>query len=386
MKSTATYFQLFMTSISILLFLSFLLQPAFGQITVNQSSFDSILNTEIEVETITYSDSEPVIPLIEQTGEDQTWDLSDLAIEDSVSSTGILQFFTNFDGKPGADNDHFQDANVMVQSNFEVTFNNNGDEMTINLINYDYSILSESELSSYGTIQAESSDPDDATQTVLRTPKDIIYSLPLTFGDSWDNDYTSEISDESTGESSTEYTISAEVDGWGTLIIGEESIPVLRVTKTETTTISGFDFTSINVGFISENGFEVATLSVDENISGEGYDEESGSAQITTYSGFTPVSAEQPDDLPTSVSLGQNFPNPFNPATQITYQLNSPEQVTLSVYSLTGQKIQTLVNGEMKQTGTHTVSFDAENLASGIYIYRLSTGGQTLTRKMTLLK
>ena len=385
MNSTIKYFQLFLKSIIILLFLSLLLQPAYGQITVTESSFDSILNTEIEVETISNSDSDPVISLIEQTGEDQTWDMSDLAIEDSVISTGTLQFFTNFDGKPGSENDHFQDANVMVQSDFEITFNENGTDTTMNLINYDYSLLSESELSSFGTIQAEASEPEEPVRTVLHTPKNIIYSLSLSYDDTWENDYTSEI-DDTTGESSTEFSISAEVDGWGTLIVGDESIPVLRVTTTETTTVSGFDFTTINVGFVNENGLEVASLSVDENTSGEGYDEESANAQITSYNGLTPVSAEEPSDLPTSVDLHQNYPNPFNPTTQITYELNNTEQVTLSVYSLAGQKVQTLVNNEMQEAGSHTVSFDADNLASGTYIYRLQAGDQTLTRKMTLLK
>lgn len=386
MKPIATSVQLFITTISTLLFAFILAQPAFGQITVTQSSISSILNTEIEVETITNSDPDPVIALIEQTGENQTWDLSDLAIEDSIISTGNLRFFTSFDGKPGSDEDHFQDANVMVQSDFEVTFNVNGSEMTFNMINYDYNMFSESELSSFGNIQAEGSDPDDPVRSVFHNPKNIVYSLPMTFGDSWDNNYTSEVNDESTGQSSTNFTTSVTVDGWGDIIIGDIFIPVLRVTTTENTSISGIDFTTTNVGFVDENGLEVVSLSVDENFSGEGFDEESANAQIISYSGLTAVSTERSDDLPTSISLRQNYPNPFNPATQITYDLNSSELVTLSVYSITGQKVQALVNSEMKQAGSYTVSFDAGTLASGIYIYRLQAGEQTFTRKMTLLK
>lgn len=90
-------------------------------------------------------------------------------------------------------------------------------------------------------------------------------------------------------------------------------------------------------------------------------------------------------ELPTEVTLSQNYPNPFNPVTNIRYAVPEAGQVTLEVYNVLGQRVAVLVN-EAMQPGTHTISFDASRLASGVYMYRLSTNGQVLTRKMTLVK
>ena len=80
-----------------------------------------------------------------------------------------------------------------------------------------------------------------------------------------------------------------------------------------------------------------------------------------------------------------NYPNPFNPSTTITYTLAAPSRVTLTVYSLTGQKIATLVNGTMS-AGRHSATFDGSNLASGIYFYRLISGDIRKTGSMALVK
>ena len=94
---------------------------------------------------------------------------------------------------------------------------------------------------------------------------------------------------------------------------------------------------------------------------------------------------EDDDNRPNSIILAQNYPNPFNPTTQITYELPQAEHVRLEVYDMTGRQLATLVDGQVS-AGSHTVSFDAQNLASGVYIYRLQAGGQLLTRQLTLIK
>ncbi|REL33568.1 T9SS C-terminal target domain-containing protein [Rhodohalobacter sp. SW132] len=94
---------------------------------------------------------------------------------------------------------------------------------------------------------------------------------------------------------------------------------------------------------------------------------------------------EQVSQLPTSIELSQNYPNPFNPTTQISFTLPQNENVKLEVFEITGRRIATLVDG-VQQAGTNTVSFDASNLSSGMYIYRLQSNSATITRKMTLLK
>lgn len=83
--------------------------------------------------------------------------------------------------------------------------------------------------------------------------------------------------------------------------------------------------------------------------------------------------------------LTQNYPNPFNPTTKINFNLPVAENVKLTVYNLLGQEIKTLVNG-YKESGVYNYTFDAKELNSGIYIYKLESGNYSQTRKMTLVK
>jgi len=94
---------------------------------------------------------------------------------------------------------------------------------------------------------------------------------------------------------------------------------------------------------------------------------------------------EPTSDVPTQVSLSQNYPNPFNPTTSIQYSIPENGKVTLQVFNVLGQNVVTLVN-DIQQAGNYTATFDANRLASGVYIYRLTAAGQVITRKMTLVK
>ncbi len=95
--------------------------------------------------------------------------------------------------------------------------------------------------------------------------------------------------------------------------------------------------------------------------------------------------ATEDEALPGRYALHQNFPNPFNPATTIRYDLARTGRVTLEVFDLLGRRITTLVDGE-QTVGTHAVTFDARDLASGVYLYRLTAGKQVITKTMLLLK
>ncbi|MEX0608738.1 MAG: zinc-dependent metalloprotease [Balneolaceae bacterium] len=97
------------------------------------------------------------------------------------------------------------------------------------------------------------------------------------------------------------------------------------------------------------------------------------------------VVSSEIDDTPRTISLDQNYPNPFNPVTTINYTLKDAENVQLNVFNIQGQKVATLIN-QRQTAGDHRVEFDASNLSSGIYIYRLKTASQTLTRQMVLIK
>jgi hypothetical protein len=92
------------------------------------------------------------------------------------------------------------------------------------------------------------------------------------------------------------------------------------------------------------------------------------------------------DNLPSATLLEQNYPNPFNPSTTINYFLKNPSKVEISVFDMNGRKVATLVNAANTKSGWHQVSFDASNLSTGIYIYRLKADGISVSKKMTLIK
>ena len=88
---------------------------------------------------------------------------------------------------------------------------------------------------------------------------------------------------------------------------------------------------------------------------------------------------------PVNFELSQNYPNPFNPTTTIRFSVPQKSNVKLEVYSITGQLVAVLFNGE-KNTGRYEISFDASKLASGTYIYKLTNGSSVLAKKMMLIK
>ena len=116
---------------------------------------------------------------------------------------------------------------------------------------------------------------------------------------------------------------------------------------------------------------------------------EGGTSDWSNAWSFTtqsPTSVEQisgatPDDF----RLGQNYPNPFNPTTRINFDLPKAGFVILKVYNQLGEEVVLLVS-ENLQGGKYTVHFDASNLASGFYLYRLQSGSFIQTRKMLLIR
>jgi hypothetical protein len=101
---------------------------------------------------------------------------------------------------------------------------------------------------------------------------------------------------------------------------------------------------------------------------------------------FVPiVDVEDNPVTPTTFALAQNYPNPFNPTTKITYTIAQPGLVNVTVYNIFGEQVAVLVN-DVKGAGEYSVDFNAKNLASGVYFYRMETGNISLVKKMMLLK
>jgi hypothetical protein len=90
-------------------------------------------------------------------------------------------------------------------------------------------------------------------------------------------------------------------------------------------------------------------------------------------------------NLPEEFSLGKSYPNPFNSRTTIQYSLAEASDVTIEIYDILGRKIETLVPG-IQPAGWHSVVWDAENLPSGVYLYRIKAGEYVESRSCLLLK
>lgn len=154
------------------------------------------------------------------------------------------------------------------------------------------------------------------------------------------------------------------------------------------------DIESTDIG-VEEPGTSPVGSSLSLAGSGTGYDNFSWEYLETNTKGEENTnqtiemlsSSEHEAGIAKEIKLDQNYPNPFNPSTVISYQLSSNTTVKLQVFDMLGREIAVLVNNEKEAAGAHQITFDAENLSSGIYIYRLSTGaGEHLTRKMLLMK
>jgi hypothetical protein len=106
---------------------------------------------------------------------------------------------------------------------------------------------------------------------------------------------------------------------------------------------------------------------------------------VSLASATTTQVVSRDGSLPTQFNLKQNYPNPFNPSTRINYSVKETGLVKLSIYNLLGEVVSLLVN-QKQEAGSYDVKFDASNIQSGVYFYKLESGNQVQTKKMMLIK
>ncbi len=119
------------------------------------------------------------------------------------------------------------------------------------------------------------------------------------------------------------------------------------------------------------------------------YDPNSGSTTVNNFTmqkatAVTGISTQQ-SDLPTRFVLQNNYPNPFNPSTVISFSVPFASHVRLDIYNILGQRVAELINRNLS-AGNYSYSFNASNLSSGVYLYRIEANGFTSTKKMVLSK
>ncbi len=158
----------------------------------------------------------------------------------------------------------------------------------------------------------------------------------------------------------------------GEVFAGTPSAGIYRSTNNGnswTQTNSGLTNLNINAIAISPDGYVYAGTE--------------GSGVFRSVEPITSIASNEP--FPQHMRLEQNFPNPFNPMTTISFQLTGNSFVSLRVFDVLGKNIVTLVNGP-KPTGKHSVPWNADNIPSGIYFYRFSSGHFSETKKLVLVK
>jgi len=133
--------------------------------------------------------------------------------------------------------------------------------------------------------------------------------------------------------------------------------------------------------FVTREGVLLVVTDVSETEPDTGYI--NADYEVIMSSGFVGVDDEE--NTPSDYRLSQNYPNPFNAQTTIRYSLLEQSEVSIDIYDILGRKIETLLS-DVQQAGYHQATWNAEDITSGVYFYKIQTGNYTETKKMMLLK
>jgi hypothetical protein len=175
-------------------------------------------------------------------------------------------------------------------------------------------------------------------------------------------------------------------DAYGTLTLPNGSFPTLResisiLTKVYLGGILSNSSTSYSITWVTESGNQLS-VQVDSITSGSVMVH----SAVFTYIGTTPATLVKASaQLPGSFTLSQNYPNPFNPSTQIQFSIPQAGFVSLKVYDMLGREVATLVHQELTPS-SYSITWDAANVASGVYLYKLDAGNYSIAKKMVLMK
>ena len=176
-------------------------------------------------------------------------------------------------------------------------------------------------------------------------------------------------------------------------VIQNENVTLNWTTATEKDN-SGFDVERKSegnwnkIGFVNGKGnSEVPTYYTftDKNVNSGSYSYRLKQIDYNGNFNYYELEGNVNIGIPDVFSLSQNYPNPFNPFTSITISLPNDGNVMLKIYDLSGREIVTVIN-EFKTAGYYTINFNASNLASGVYYYKLTDGNHTAVNKMVVLK
>jgi len=368
------------------LFLLFLVPAGMsGQITINRADMETVLlNSKRMNYTFNYNIN-AAINLGSPSGSQQAFNFGSIPPEDSLETQH--QEYIDPTGQPGASD--FPTATICSPLSFDpfpgatftlVAYMSIEDDGVYMLGYYTHAVIPPF---------------TDTTYVEKYLPKQLVFPLPMTYGT--DRTSVDTLYFDQASNSYTVTTTHVTCDGWGDITypplpgasspkVSVESALRFTIDQVEEDYFSGI-FTSRNreveVNYIALDGGLVEVQQPDTAYSG-------GVANVEsiTYSqrvGAATGIREIPAGVPGEFSLSQNYPNPFNPTTVFTITVPSPEFVSVKVYDLLGREIAELA-GRTMTPGTYEITFDANDLPSGIYVYRMVAGTYVETRKMNVIK
>jgi hypothetical protein len=247
-----------------------------------------------------------------------------------------------------------------------------------------YGQLTTTDYLNAGSVTRVSGTAHDTTLVDSLAPAQSTFKIPLQYNLSWNYNAVPKLTNLGQGvQTRSTKSVAYIVDAFGTVSVPGKTFDALRLKSTEIDSIetifNGNSYgtqvtTVVSYLWIGRDGSSAsATVSPTVVVS---YSIPAGSA-----TSVEPV----PFNGPTVFSLGQNYPNPFNPSTNIEFGIQSAGQTTLRVFNVLGQEVATLVDGYLP-AGHYRVNFNANDLASGLYIYAIQSGENRTARKMILMK
>lgn len=358
---------------------------AVSQVMITADDFRAVMENSQRMEYSIEYYPNPSVDLGTDTAGARSFDFS--AVPNESTRDSALRIFIDPAGEPGEED--FPGATLCTPQTVNPT-----DSSEITLVGF-YLLRPDGFYLMGNYIRQVVSTLMDTTVVQRYTPMKLLIPLPLGYGvhragtdtimiDSSNNDY-----------SVTMTTV--ECDGWGevtlpaapgaTSFAGAGSLSCLRLKTTEIEELY-FDGSfgerekRVTVSYITPEGVLVTVRQDDSNYV-EGIAAVTG-IEFSMRVGTTGI-RRLPGGLPRTLMLSQNYPNPFNPSTTIAFSLPTSGRARLEVFDMLGRSVSTPVEREMPP-GSYTLPFDGGSLPSGTYVYRLTAGGISASKKMNIVK
>jgi len=349
-------------SVLLLTFLS----ATYSQIIISSVDVEKTLGVALTSTTYTSSDTSGLGVVLGASGSNKTWNLTGRSFTMSETRTSTL-LNKAASGAPSQSTSAFSSANYVTRRT-----STSKPQFT------DWTYLSVTSTAlSYCGYASDSSGILKSLQT--NVPAQRSQNFPTTYPGSWTWSSTVTSSTYGPGGSvgaGVGMSGSDVVDGYGTVITPEGSFSALRMKRRTDMLFGFFTLSSYRYDFIDQNR---SIASIDAGSSGV------SASGVTYYRQGSGTQVDHATMLPDRTTLFQNFPNPFNPTTTISYQLSAVSDVKLEVVDGLGRSVAEFNRG-IQQSGTYAFRWDASGLPSGIYFCRLQASGSVQVRKLILMR